>query len=338
MTRTKRVSIIDVAATAGTSKSTASRALLGQPGVSPAVRRRVERAAVELGYVKDYGATTLRSAPFRTIGLYVRTTSIEFYGLLAASSSHEAEQSGFRVALATSTTAGASATEAIDYLRSLRSEAIIVASGRVPTERLSDVARHLPVVVAGCVTRPPRLTTVSDDGYGIHELVRTVVGVGHRDVGVVVVRSEDSMTQGHRSSALIESLEKSGCRVVCIPFESSREGPAPATLRHALETVTAVMCANDVAMLRTWELLRSWGLEVPRDVTLTGYDGIGALASPVLGLTTWSQPVAEMGRMATREAISRIDNPKHIQHLRLRGTHVPGKTLGPPRETLRRVL
>ena len=333
MTRIKRVSIVDVATAAGTSKSTASRALLGQPGVSPAVRRRVERAAVELGYVKDYGATTLRSDPFRTIGLYVRTTSIEFYGLLAASSSDEAEKAGFRVALATSTTAGASATEAIDYLRSLRSEAIIVASGRVSTERLSEVARHLPVVVAGCVTRPPRLTTVSDDGYGIHELVKAVAGVGHQDVGVVVVRTEDSRTQGYRSSALVASLKESGCRVVHIPFEPAREGPAPAALRDALETVTAVMCANDVAMLRTWDLLDSWGLEVPRDVSLTGYDGIGALASPALGLTTWSQPVVEIGREATKAAIAGIDNPEHIQHLRLRGTHVPGKTLGPPRET-----
>ena len=331
MVRPKRVSIHDVAAAAGTSKSTASRALLGQAGVSDDVRQRVERAAIELGYVKDYGATSLRTDSFRTIGLFVRAISTEFYGLLAASISAEAEQAGFRVALATSSSTGTGSAGAIEYLRSLRSEAIIVASGRIHTDRLVEVAQHVPVVVAGCVSSPPGLTTVSDDGHGTVELVREVEAAGHRTVGVVVVRPEDSTTQGYRSSRLVEALEGAGCEVVAIPFDPASEQPEPTALRDALDRVSVVMCANDPVMIRTWELLTAWGLEVPADVSLTGYDGIGALASPALGLTTWRQPIREIGRTAAREAIQAIDRPWHRHHLRLRGELVPGRSLGPPR-------
>ncbi len=333
MVRSKRVSIHDVAAAAGTSKSTASRALLGQRGVSDDVRVRVERAAIELGYVKDYGATSLRTDRFRTIGLFVRAISTEFYGLLAATISAEAEQAGFRVALATSaTTGGSGSAGAIEYLRSLRSEAIIIASGRIHTDRLVEVSQHVPVIVAGCVSSPPGLTTVSDDGYGAVELVRQVEAAGHRRVGVVVVDDEDSTTQGYRSSLLVDALHEAGCDVVCIPFEPTMEQPAPDALRAALDRVSVVMCANDPVMIRTWELLTAWGLDVPGDVSLTGYDGIGALASPALGLTTWRQPIREMGRTAAREAILAIDRPTRRHHLRLRGELVPGRTLGRPRD------
>ncbi len=331
MARNKRISILDVAATAGTSKSTASRALLGQPGVSEEVRQRVEQAALDLGYVKDYGATSLRNDSFRTIGLFVRAINTEFYGLLAASISQEAERSGFRVALATSASTGSGSAGAIEYLRSLRSEAIIVASGRIHPDRLAKVAQHVAVVVAGCVSSPPGLTTVSDDGAGVGELVRAVAAQGHEAIGVVVVRDEDSTTQGHRSSLLVASLREAGRRVVPIAFDPTNERPVPGVLRSALDEVTAIMCANDPVMIRTWELLTSWGLDVPGDVSLTGYDGIGALASPALGLTTWSQPIREIGRTAAREAIAAIDEPGRRHHLRLRGELVPGRTLGPPR-------
>ncbi|WP_419847784.1 LacI family DNA-binding transcriptional regulator [Candidatus Poriferisocius sp.] len=136
MARQRRVSIIDVATAAGTSKSTDSPALLDQPGVSAEVRRRVREAATELGYVKDFGATALRTDGFRTIGLYVRAIGTEFYGLLAAAISEEADAAGYSVASATSTGATNRSAGPIDYLRSLRSEAIIVASGRIDNERL----------------------------------------------------------------------------------------------------------------------------------------------------------------------------------------------------------
>jgi len=273
----------------------------------------------------------LRSEGFRTIGLYVRAIGTEFYGLLAAAISDEAEKAGYHVALATSSAQSGSASDAVDYLRSLRSEAIIVASGRIDIDRMVGVARHIPLVVAGCVSSPPGLTTVSDDGTGVDSLVDEVVAAGHRNVGVVDVSERDSMTQGYRSAKLLTSLAAVGCVVTRVPFDPDFEAPEGRVLREALADITVLMCASDPVMINAWEMLTSWGLDVPNDISLTGYDGIGALSSPVLGLTTWSQPLDEVGRTAARRAIQMTTSPLEPAHVRLRGQLVRGRTLGTPR-------
>ncbi|WP_419847782.1 substrate-binding domain-containing protein [Candidatus Poriferisocius sp.] len=71
---------------------------------------------------------------------------------------------------------------------------------------------------------------------------------------------------------------------------------------------------------------------MPEDISLTGYDGIGALSSPALGLTTWSQPVEEIGRTAARRAIAMVETSLEPTHVRLAGRLVRGRTLGVPRE------
>ncbi|XVQ09603.1 LacI family DNA-binding transcriptional regulator [Spirillospora sp. CA-255316] len=328
MTPTPRVSIVDVAAHAGVSKSTASRALLGQGDVAEQVRARVEAAAAELGYVKDYRAHALKSTSTRTVGIFVRTVRLSFYGELIAAIQQKIESNGFHLAVFAASSDATTQPRTIQQIMGLRPEGIIIASGRVPTSIITGAAKTVPTVLAGRTTRLPGIGTVSDDGAGTAALAERVADHGHRDVAVLTVPRSRSATLSARSQRIRKELTARGVNVHAVPFAANRDAAEPEHLRRALDTVTAVMCPNDPTLLTTWEQLDTLGYRVPDDISLTGYDGIGQLASPVLGLTTWRQPVADIGYAVAEQVLDRIRNSDtRPRHVRLPGTLQRGRTL-----------
>jgi LacI family transcriptional regulator, asc operon repressor len=319
-----QVSIVDVAAAAGVSKSAASRALLGQSGVTDGVRAHVAEVAVSLGYVKDYRAYALKSADVRTIAIYVRSVQLSFYGELIAEIQKMLELKEYRLAIMTG---GRDARNVWDSVMSFRPSGVIIASGRVDLGRL-EASATVPVVLAGPRTESTKLSSVSDDGRGIVALVELALESGHHHIGVLDVPRHRSTTLGDRSALMRRELIARGIEPVMIPAADWGDEPDPEALRAVVNRVTTIMCPNDPSLVRTWELLDSWGISVPGDVSLTGYDGLGHLASPVLGLTTWRQPVSEIGRVAVEEVITRIsDQSAQVRHIELRGSLLRGRSL-----------
>lgn len=85
-----------------------------------------------------------------------------------------------------------------------------------------------------------------------------------------------------------------------------------------------MVCPNDPVLMDVWETLHAWGLNIPEDVSLTGYDGVGQLASPVLGITTWRQPLSEMAAAAVGHLAALPDTP--VTHRHFRGEYIRGRT------------
>lgn len=104
LSRTKAATIIDVAALAGVSRTTASDALRNNPKVSPATRERVHAAAQELRYRVNTAARSLRSAQTGTIGLHVpaRMTRIDYYMQFAFGVLEKCAETGYDVMMITS--------------------------------------------------------------------------------------------------------------------------------------------------------------------------------------------------------------------------------------------
>lgn len=328
-----RVSIIDVAARAGVSKSTASRALLGQSDVADKVRARVEQAATELGYVKDYRAHLLKSTDTTTIAVFVRAVQLSFYGELVAAIQGHVERAGYQLTVAAASSDARTEPAAIDRMMGLRPAGVIFASGRVPADVIAGAARSAPVVLAGRGARIPTVGSVCDDASGTRVLAEMILERGHRRVGVLIPSKSWSTTLQDRATRMRKALNDLGIDTTVIPFAAESDHADSETLARAVESVTAIMCPNDPTVISTWEQLDELGYDVPTDVSLTGYDGIGQLASPVLGLTTWRQPIAEIGRAASEQLLARIADPSvKARHLRLAGTLLDGRTLAGPRK------
>lgn len=332
--RPRNPTIIDVARQAGVSKSVVSRVVSGRGSVGEETRQRVVRAAEELGYVVNASARAMVAHRTYTVGAFVRDAATPFYGHLLTAMQERAAGHGYRVVTATGSGRFEVSDEyrALETLAMLRVEALIVCSGLLPSERILPFAERLPTVVAGRPETHPSITSVyCDEDEGGAALADHLLGLGHREVAVVTVSMRDSVTLGPRTAAMVRRLHERGARVLEIPGAHRETAGAWAVevLRHP--GITAVMAPSDRHAVALLEQLRLRGVDVPGDLSVTGYDGIGDLATPLIGLTHWRQPIDVIGSRAVDAVVQLLDGerpPDH--HQALPGTLVVGRTTGPP--------
>ncbi|KQS09026.1 LacI family transcriptional regulator [Curtobacterium sp. Leaf183] len=327
--------IHDVAAAAGVSKSVVSRALAGSYGVAPATVDRVKQAARDLGYVANANARGMSAHRTHTLGVFVRDAATPFYGHLLTAFQLRAAERGYRVVTATGAGSFPIAEErrALETLVSLRVEGLIVCSGALPVDDVLPFARRIPTVVAG---RPERDESVSsvycDERGGGRALADRVADLGHERVAVLTVAPSGSLTQSARTDAMARRLRARGVDVLRIRSED--HGADPRALDSFIDQVvtaggvTAVMAPSDHWAVGVLEAMRRRGLEAPADVSVTGYDGIRPLATELLGITSWRQPLDVIGALSVDDVVDQIDGTiASATHTAIDGTLVPGRTL-----------
>ena len=311
--------ILDIAAVTGLSKSVVSRALNNEPGVSPESRVAVEDAARELGYVRNAMAQRMRSQQVDTIGVLVRDPASPFYGaLLGALQSHASER-GIR--LITMTGSGKpnleEEREALHSLISIRVDGLMVCSGLLPASDLYPFIERVPTVVVGRSEDDPRISSVCcDDSDGTQQIVDYVVAAGYRTLIVPVPPVASSPSLHNRAKFFIEHARASGIEPEQFAVENAAE--VSELLKGRTGTDIAVLAPND-----------RWAIAIRETVgsskfLVTGFDGVGVHASPLLGLTTIVQPVDEMAARAIQVLMDILvddQSPKHVL--------IPGKLLVP---------
>ncbi|WP_030614157.1 LacI family DNA-binding transcriptional regulator [Streptomyces fulvoviolaceus] len=332
--RPRNPTIIDVAHRAGVSKSVVSRVISGRGSVGEETRQRVLRAAAELGYVVNAVARAMVAHRTYTVGAFVRDAATPFYGHLLTAMQERAAFHGYRVVTATGSGRFEVSDEyrALETLAMLRVEALIVCSGMLPSEQILPFAARLPTVVAGRPETHPNITSVyCDEAEGGAGVADHVLELGHREIAVVTVPMSSSVTMGPRTAAMAGRLRKRGARVLEIPGARGESAGAWATevLRHP--GITAVMAPSDRHAIALLEQLRLRGVAVPGQLSVTGYDAIGDLTTPLIGLTGWRQPIDLIGSRTVDAVVQLLDGeqpPDH--HQALPGTLVVGTTAASP--------
>lgn len=330
--------ILDVAARAGVSKSVVSRVLTQAPGVAAATRERVLHAADELGYVPNTMAQAMVARRTGALGAFVRDASTPFYGHLLTLMQDRAAELGYRVVTATGSGRFSVADErrALDVMTGLRVEGLVICSGLLPERDVEEVAAKVPTVVAGRPLVSDACGSVfCDEAGGGRGVAEHVNALGHRRVAVLVHSPDLSLTLSPRSRAAADRLTGLGADVVRLPvhdFWRATHEDVDAVVAAALDAgATALVLPSDRLALRALEALRVRGLKAPGDLSVTGYDGFGELASPFLGLTTWRQPLPTIARMAVDSLVGlvqgRVDG---LGATALAGELVVGRTASTP--------
>ncbi len=104
-------------------------------------------------------------------------------------------------------------------------------------------------------------------------------------------------------------------------------------LLEGADRPTAVMAPNDFAALGALEVSDAAGLDVPGDLSITGYDDLAFARTARIDLTTVCQPAAELGRTAVEMLLERIDGGRtETRHVVLPPTLILGATTVPPSE------
>ncbi|MEU3501988.1 LacI family DNA-binding transcriptional regulator [Streptomyces hundungensis] len=306
----KRPTMKDVARAAGVSPMTVSRAVSGEPGVSPDTAARVEQAIRQLGYQRNDNARSLRQKDLRTstIGLVVDDLANPFYALMARSVEDEAHRRGYLVLVGSTNDEPRREREVIAAFTARQVDGLIL----VPTNGghgfLKQPMEGGTCVV--CVDRPAKglaVDTVTvDNRAGAERAVGHLLGHGHTRIAYLGDRF-DIWTQRERHAGYLDALAAHGIpedpALVRHELRSQSDAAAAlAELRALPHPPTALFTTNDLITIGVMD-----GLGHPDPVALVGFDDfpLADRLSPPLSVVS-QDPVA-LGATAANLLFSRID-------------------------------
>lgn len=300
----------DVAARAGVSRTLVSLIFRNEPGAGPQTRERVLRAADELGYRPDSAARLLARGRSRTIGVVVSMDQ-PFHAELVNETYPEAERLGYDVLLSAS---GPTRDErkAVDALLSHRCEALILLGPNADARYLRELGESTVVVTVGCRVAEARADSVhTADAKGMRQAVDHLVELGHRRI-VHVDGGKDpgsaDRRRGYRNAMRRRGLPDE-IRVIAGAHDEDAGMVAGRALLDEDRLPTALLAGNDRCAMGLMHVLRRAGVEMPRDLSIVGYDDSRLAHLSHIDLTTVHQDADQMAQHAVRAAVHRLENP-----------------------------
>lgn len=305
----------DVAAKAGVSRALVSIVFRNQPGASEETRERVLRVADEIGYRPDSAARLLARGRSRTLGVMF-TVHQAFHTDLIEGIYPEAERLGYDVLLSAAAQ-GRSEAKAIEALLSHRCEALILLGPDAEAAYLDELGRRTVTVSVSRRVPRARVDFVhSAEGKGVRQAMEHLVELGHRRI--VHLDGGRGPGSAERRRAYRAAMRRHGLdsEVRVIPgdhtehsgIETGRLLLAERDQGHPLPT--AVLAGNDRSAMGLLMSLTRAGVEVPRDLSVVGYDDSHLSHLMPIGLTTVRQDAVLMAEHAVQFAVQRLENPE----------------------------
>lgn len=301
----RRATILDVAAAAGVSRQTVTRAVNDMPGISVETKRRVLDAANALSYRPSRFGRGLVTGGDSQLGLVVSDLRNPYSPELAAAVVRRAAAEGWSVSLVDIGLAGA----ADRLLHSLHAQVDVIVG------YLGEWARGwesrfgaTPLILLDADADSRHAGINLDPAAAIEDLADHLVAVGTRRP-VVLDASEPHATSG-RGLAMMAALERRGLTPELVHASASTPEHASAVTAQVIRRATppdAIFAFNDLMALGVLSACRHAGLDVPRDIRVAGVDGltIGALVAPTL--TTLAVDFDEVARHTLELAVSLRD-------------------------------
>lgn len=304
----QKTTVAAVAAEAGVSTATVSRALTGSKTVSPETSKRVHDAAEKLGYSGNSIAKALRQHSTGNIGMLVPSISNPFFTALVEQVEHQLAQDGLNLFLCDSRNQVETEASRLISLTQGSVDGILVSpcdeiNSRAALERAS---RIVPIVQ---IDR--RVGAVDSDWVGLddsHAMRAITEHLAARGVQTVAF-----VTSIKGSSSALDRLESA--RRSCANFgiempddlvldgDFSLEWGATAAdglLDSGRSLPDAIICADDLIALGLSGRLAQRGVRVPVDVRVTGFDDIEYASLNTPSLTTLRQPLVQIAAEAVR--------------------------------------
>jgi DNA-binding LacI/PurR family transcriptional regulator len=307
----------EVASRAGVSRATVSRVVNGSPKVSPDIRRGVEAAIVELGYVPNRAARSLVTRRSGSIGVVItepagRLFSDPFFPRLLRGISASLSARDLQLVLLMPASSG-DAHRTADYLTAGHVDgALLVSLHRDDPLPERIAAAGIPMVAVG---RPPRGTAASyvdvDNRGGARSAVDHLITGGRRTIATIagpadMVAALDRLS-GYRDALAEADLGPDPSLQANADFTQDGGAAAMEQLLAARPDIDAVFVASDLMAAGAIAVLATAGRRVPEDVAVVGYDDSPVATTVRPQLTSVRQPIEEMGHETARLLIDLVE-------------------------------
>lgn len=315
-----RLKMTDVARLAGVSVATVSRALSGSALVSRETRARIEAAVESTGYVVNQVAAGLRLQRSRQILVLLPDIANPFFGEVVLGIEEEAQHQGFGVLIGNTGRSPARETALARQFQTGAVDGLVLLTGQRPS-LLAEVAASRMVAVSEHIADDTIATVSIDNHAAAFEAVGHLRGLGHRRIAHIGGPAGNILTvqrfQGFRDA------QAADFDPALVQYGDYSIASGEAAMRGFLEQAnrpTAVFCSNDEMAIGAIRAARAFGLSVPKDLAVIGFDDIpfaGAYDPP---LTTVRQPRRQMGRVGARILLAALAGnempaPTSLPHL-----------------------
>lgn len=323
----KTVTSVDVARKAGVSQSAVSRFYTPGASVSAKMADKIRVAAEELGYRPNVLARAMITGKSRIIGLVVYYFENQFYPEAVEKLSLALQENGYHVLLfMASSTVGDVETvvqEVLDY----RVDGMIMVSVSL-SSTLSDRCRELgvPVLLFNRDQPGERLRAVTSDNYEGGRMAARLLLRGNPSRIAHLAGFSGASTQIDREAGFMDALREAGASLHARAdgnFHYADAAEATRQLFDVPEPPDALFVTDDHMALAAMDVIRhEFGLRVPEDVVIVGFDDIPQAAWPSFNLSTIRQPINQMVSTAVAELISAIEGATDVRKIRIPPTTV----------------
>ncbi|SKA91168.1 transcriptional regulator, LacI family [Caloramator quimbayensis] len=307
------VTIKDIAKILNVSYATVSKALSDRDDISEEMKAKVRKVAEELNYKPNYIARGLVKKETKTIGLIIPDITNPFYSEIAMAIEETVNKEGYSVFLCNSNWKNSNENDYINLLTSKKVDGIIIAP--IGEESLNLESVDIPIVIVGTKKSYNNQNyVVIDDEKGGYIAVKHLIKQNCKKImfvgGKQNVQSNKQRLEGYKR-ALIESnyeineqyirsgnfKQESGYLIMKKVFN---DGIIP----------DGVFAGNDLLALGVMRSALDFGLKIPDDIKIVGFDDIPFASLPEISLTTILQPKYKMGEHAANMLLSKIKNPE----------------------------
>ncbi|WP_051329447.1 LacI family DNA-binding transcriptional regulator [Geminicoccus roseus] len=309
----RRPTMEDVAKAAGVSKATVSRVLAGiEGGWTPATAEKVRRAAIELGYVVNSLAASLRSRQSFTIGLVVADVSNPFFGGIASGVESRLSQTGYSVILGNSGNSLEREKALVKVLVEKQIDGLITATSAAAADHLREAQdRGVRVVLVDSEVPGLDADSVTIDNRAMAEMaVRHLLELGHRRIAIVTGPMEATFDR-QRLAGYAQALAAQGLAFdeqLVLRGDLLAHGGEQAADRflRLQDRPTAIFATNNMMTLGVLVALTRAGIQVPGEVSLVGFDDQEWYPVCHPPLTAIANPACELGHAAADRLLTRL--------------------------------
>ncbi|MFT3877756.1 MAG: LacI family DNA-binding transcriptional regulator [Propioniciclava sp.] len=308
----RQITLKDVAAHAGVSRTTASSALSGGGRVSSETRERVHRAMRELGYVYHRGAASLRTQQTRTIGIVVTHIASPFWGELLVGLEAAFAEAGYLSVIVASGNDPVRQDALVSELREQRIAGLAMGPATGTPARLVEQLNGaaIPhVMMTRRIEGAPTWFVGPDDVEGGRLAGQHLAGHGCRSFAYVGGPAE-MRARAHRARGVRDALAGHGLdpdAMISIPAATTGDGGlwAGERLLERGDLPEAIVCHSDTVAFGVYRALRARGRA--DGVRIVGYDDVSMAALWEPPLTTVATRPELLGRQSAALLLDILD-------------------------------
>ncbi|TCN27468.1 LacI family DNA-binding transcriptional regulator [Mesobacillus foraminis] len=316
----ENVTIYDIAKESNVSPATVSRVLTGNAKVRPKTMQRIIDVIEKHNFRPNSLARSLLHKSSKTIGFILPDINHPFFSTLVQKGEAYALELGYTTFLCNTMNNSENESKYLQSLVEKQVDGIIYLGGRINAtdtdeqyaEEIKKVMERVPVVfVNGQMTGVDAHIVRTNEEIGIEKLVELLVNLNHKKIGflggVEGISSTDLKKNTFLNVMKNKGLVVNSDWMIGDGFNIESGEEVASKLLYLKERPTAVICANDLVAIGVIRVLTKFGLKVPDDISVVGFDDIYLAQYFPPGITTVNQNYDQLGQTAINVLVDLIN-------------------------------